>query len=164
VSEEREIRSGSAARQHERTGGNVRAGQTNVPAGGDAARKAEGEGDAVNEAHGIRVAPRGANRGLAVNLRSAAGARLVDAEPEKNWSARKASDYLPPQLKAELVAAGRMLEDGRMVSATPVGGAPARPSEEDPTLPAATVAASNQVPESRGAWQTITGFFRKMFT
>jgi len=132
------------------------------PGAGDAARQAGREGDAVNEANGIRTVPRGEYQGLAVNLRSTRGARLVQTEPETDWSARKASDYLPPQLKAELIAAGKLTEDGHAVpvDATTSASAPRPVSEEN--LPAATVTAGPA--EGRGAWNAITGFFRRLFS
>lgn len=116
---------GSAARQHEKTGGNVPAGQVPLPAGGDAARKAETEGDRINEAHGIRTVPRGEYRSsMQLNLPRAVGARLVQpAAPPSDLSRRKASDYLPPALKAQLIAEGRLTPDGDPVPATAAGAA-----------------------------------------
>jgi hypothetical protein len=115
---------GSAARQHEKTGGNVPAGSTPLPAGGDAARKAEAEGDLINEAHGIRTAPRGQYRSsMQLNLPRAVGARLAGPEaPPADLSQRKASDYLPPALKAQLIAQGRLTPEGDLATA-PAGGA-----------------------------------------
>lgn len=101
---------GSAARAHEKTGGNVPAGKMPLPAGGDAARKAETEGDLINEAHGIRTVPRGQYRSsMQLNLPRAVGARMVEpAAPPPDLSQRKASDYLPPALKAQLIAQGKL--------------------------------------------------------
>jgi hypothetical protein len=110
VSDGREHWAGSAAKSHEKTGGNVPAGKTPLPAGGDAARKAEAEGDLINEAHGIRTVPRSEyRRSMQLNLPRAVGARMVEpAPPPPDLSQRKASDYLPPSLKAQLIAQGKL--------------------------------------------------------
>lgn len=125
MSDGREHMAGSAARQHEKTGGNVPAGRMPLPAGGDAARKAEAEGDLINEAHGVRAVPRSEYRGsMQLNLPRAVGARLVQpAAPSADLSDRKASDYLPPALKAKLIAEGRLTPDGDPVPAAAAGAA-----------------------------------------
>lgn len=125
MSDGREHMAGSAARQHEKTGGNVPAGKMPLPAGGDAARKAEAEGDLINEAHGIRTAPRSEYRSsMQLNLPRAVGARLAQpAAPPADLSQRKASDYLPPALKAQLIAEGRLTPDGDPVPAPAAGAA-----------------------------------------
>lgn len=116
---------GSAARAHERTGGNVQAGKMPLPAGGDAARKAETEGDLINEAHGIRTAPRGEyRRSMQLNLPRVVGARMAEpASAPPDLSERKASDYLPPALKAQLIAQGRLAPEEASAPAGEAGGA-----------------------------------------
>ena len=141
---------GSAAREHETAGGNVEAGKLRLPAGGDAARKAETEGEAVNQAYGVGAVPSEQYRGkAAIRLPLVRGARLVDAEIEPDFSTRKASDYLPPQLKAQLIAEGKLSGDG---SLPPLAKA-APPPETVPPLRAT----------GEGALASVTRFFRKIF-
>ena len=125
MSDGREHWAGSAAKAHEQTGGNVQAGKMPLPAGGDAARKAETEGDLINEAHGIRTAPRGEyRRSMQLNLPRAVGARMVEpAAPPPDLSERKASDYLPPALKAQLIAQGKLPPEEEASSLPGAGGA-----------------------------------------
>ena len=149
MSDGREHWAGSAARAHEKTGGNVQAGKMPLPAGGDAARKAETEGDLINEAHGIRTAPRGEyRRSMQLNLPRAVGARMAaPAPPPPGPSERKASDYLPPALKAQLIAQGRLAPDGTPAAAPGAGragedssaGGESRPAQA-PAGPAAAAA------------------------
>lgn len=125
MSDGREHWAGSAAKAHEKTGGNVQAGKMPLPAGGDAARRAETEGDLINEAHGIRTVPRGEyRRSMQLNLPRAVGARMVpEAAPPPDLSERKASDYLPPALKAQLIAQGKLPPGEAASSATGAGRA-----------------------------------------
>lgn len=125
MSDGREHWAGSAARAHEKTGGNVQAGKMPLPAGGDAARKAETEGDLINEAHGIRTAPRGEyRRSMQLNLPRVVGARMAEpAAAPPDLSERKASDYLPPALKAQLTAQGRLAPEGGAAGSGAAGGA-----------------------------------------
>ncbi len=138
MSDGREHWAGSAARTHEKTGGNVQAGKMPLPAGGDAARKAETEGDLINEAHGVRTVPRGEyRRSMQLNLPRAVGARMAEpAAPPPDLSARKASDYLPPALKAQLIAQEKLapeeapapsLAPSRAVETASAGGAVPQP-------------------------------------
>jgi hypothetical protein len=131
---------GSAAKAHEQTGGNVQAGKMPLPAGGDAARRAENEGDLINEAHGIRTAPRGEYRkSMQLNLPRVVGARMVDAAaPPPDLSGRKASDYLPPALKAQLIAQGKLAPEGSPASSLDAGGAVETPSASSAAAPAGT--------------------------
>lgn len=146
MSDGREHWAGSAARAHEKTGGNVQAGKMPLPAGGDAARKAETEGDLINEAHGIRTAPRGEyRRSMQLNLPRVVGARIAEpATAPPDLSERKASDYLPPALKAQLTAQGKPAPEGGAAGSAAAGGAmETRPSgggsaqAEAPAAPAA---------------------------
>lgn len=116
---------GSAAKAHEQTGGNVRAGKMPLPAGGDAARKAETEGDLINEAHGIRTMPRGEYRNsMQLHLPRVVGARMAEpVPPPPDLSSRKASDYLPPALKAQLIAQGKLAPEQDPASTLAAGGA-----------------------------------------
>ena len=125
MSDGREHLAGSAAKSHEKTGGNVQAGRMPLPAGGDAARKAETEGDLINEAHGIRTAPRGEYRSsMQLNLPRVVGARLAGpAAPAPDLSQRKASDYLPPALKARLIAEGKLAPEGEPAMPAAAGSA-----------------------------------------
>lgn len=125
MSDGREHWAGSAAKAHEKTGGNVQAGKMPLPAGGDAARKAETEGDLINEAHGVRTVPRGEyRRSMELNLPRAVGARMVQpAAPPPDLSHRKASDYLPPALKAQLIAQGKLAPEEAPASPLAAGSA-----------------------------------------
>ncbi len=135
---------GSAARHHEAAGGNVQAERIDLPRGGDAARQSETEGDAINEAHGVRAVPRHEYRGGgALRLPQAVGARLVEAKPLPDLSSRTAADYLPPQLKANLIAEGRLAPDGAVIE----------PAER--TAPAE--------PPQRGIAAWAARWFRKLF-
>lgn len=142
MSDGREHLAGSAAKSHEKSGGNVQAGKMPLPAGGDAARKAETEGDLINEAHGIRTAPRGQYRSsMQLNLPRAVGARLVEpAAAPPDLSQRKASDYLPPALKARLIAEGKLAPEGEPAMPAAPGGAVETPAAGGPR-PAAEPAA-----------------------
>lgn len=159
MSNGRDNLAGSSARHHEQTGGNVQAGKMPLPAGGDAARKAETEGDLINEAHGIRTAPRGEYRSaMQLNLPRVVGARLVEPEkPPADLSERKASDYLPPDLKARLTAEGKLAPDTAPVASAP---APGRAAETD--LPVQRPVESAGKP-TRGPLVTVGRFFRKLF-
>lgn len=149
---------GSAARSHEETGGNVTAGRLNLPAGGDAARKAEEEGDRINEAHGVRTAPRGEYRSaMSLNLPRVVGARLSEEpKPAADLSQRKASDYLPPHLKAQLIAEGRLDADGNPAPAGAKGGAN-RGIETEKARVEETPA------PAPGALKRLAGFLAKLF-
>ncbi len=105
---------GSAARGNESTGGNVKAGQINLPQAGSAAKAAETE---AREAHGDS-GPR--YRGTSgMRLPQVRGARMVEAEkPKPDLSERKASDYLPAHLKAQLIAEGKLSATGELVTET----------------------------------------------
>lgn len=147
MSDGREHWAGSAARAHEKTGGNVQAGKMPLPAGGDAARKAETEGDLINEAHGIRTAPRGEyRRSMQLNLPRVVGARMAEpAAAPPDLSERKASDYLPPALKAQLTAQGKPAPEGgaagsgaacgAMETRPSGGGSPQAPAPAAPAAP-----------------------------
>jgi hypothetical protein len=143
--------SGSAARQNEGSGGNVPAGKINLPVGGDAARKAEAEGDAINEAHGAGTVPRGQYRGAGpVRLPPVRGARLVAEDAKPDLSNRKASDYLPPQLKAQLIAEGKLSAEGEFVEP------PTRPPEPPPAV-------TGEEPPA-GIFASLSRFFRELFS
>lgn len=147
--------SGSAARHHEETGGNAKAGPVKLPFGGDAARQSETDGESTNEAHGIKAAPRGQYRGTReISLPRVVGARMTEAPaPEPDYSARTAADYLPPQLKAQLIAEGRLRSDGTLVASPQAAG-----TRE--TGPAGATGESSPTP---GLMASVAGFFRKLF-
>lgn len=134
MSDERANITGSAAREHEATAGNVKAGQSNLPAAGSAALAAE---TAAQEAHGVEARPR--YRGTdSMSLPLVRGARMVAAaEPEPDFSQRTAADYLPAHLKAQLIAEGKLTVAGELVTTV----TPAAPAPE-PT-PAVTIAATS---------------------
>ena len=149
---------GSAARHHEETGGNVPTGRTPLPSGGDAARHAESQGDSINEAHGVRTAARGEYQSSrSIQLSSARGARLVEPEPAlPDFSKRTAADYLPPRLKAQLIAEGKLPPEPGM---EPVAAAPVtRSAPETDRTPVV-----EPVPESKGLFGTLGRLFRKLF-
>jgi len=162
VSDGRDDMTGSAARQHEQSGGNVPAKDLNLPFGGDAARRAENEGDRINEEHGIRTAPRAQYRSsMQLNLPRAVGARMVEPEkPAPDMSQRKASDYLPPHLKAQLIAQGRLSEDGAVISHPPAAAAGSATEMRDSEQ---SQPASPPADPGRGVLDRLTGFFRKLF-
>jgi len=153
---------GSAARQNEQTGGNVPAKDINLPFGGDAARRAESDGERTNEELGIRTAPRGQYRSsMQLNLPMAVGARMVAPDkPAADLSQRRASDYLPPHLKAQLIAQGRLSEDGSAIQqpqAAAAGGVTeTRHSEQAHSAP------PSETPE-RGVLASLTRFFTRLF-
>jgi len=92
-----------------------------IPQAGDAARKARNEGDNINRAYGVPIAPRGefaARR--TIWLRGVGGIRWeVPIEPAPDLSARVASDYLPPRLKRQLISEGRLKADGTLIALPP---------------------------------------------
>ncbi len=149
---------GSAARYHEETGGNVRPGELKLPVGGDAAKRAEQDGDAINEAHGIRTAPRGEFRGArSLAMSSSSGARMAEpAAAQPDLSGRKASDYLPLHLKAQLIAEGRLQPDGTLAERT---------SSQDVRSAVSTAAGSQPEAgsEPEGALGAVRRWFRKLF-
>ena len=118
MSDERANITGSAAREHEATGGNAKAGQSNLPGAGSAALAAETE---AREAQ--RVEHRSAS---SMSLALVRGARMVAAAaPEPDFSQRIAADYLPPHLKAQLIAEGKLTAVGVLVTTvTPAVSAP----------------------------------------
>ncbi len=130
MSNEKANITGSAAREHEATGGNVKAGQSNLPAAGSAAQAAETE---AKEAHRSDSAPR--YRGTSgMRLPQVRGARMVEAEkPKPDLSQRTAADYLPAHLKAQLIAEGKLTAEGVLVTQV-AASAPA----PEPTPAAAT--------------------------
>lgn len=150
---------GSAARNHEQSGGNVPANRTNLPFAGDAARQAESDGDAVNAQHGVHTAPRGQFRSSAqLNLPRVSGARLTQPKAEAaGLSERKASDYLPPQLKAQLIAQGRLAEDGSPIPAptTTCATPKSHPAQVEPQAPAAEA--------PKGFLASLGRFFANLF-
>jgi hypothetical protein len=155
---------GSAARAHEKTGGNVQAGKMPLPAWGDAARKAETEGDLINEAHGIRTAPRGEYRNsMRLNLPRVVGARMAEpAAAPPDLSQRKASDYLPPALKAQLIAQGKLPpEEGAAPPAAPAGAVETRPSGGPPPAREATVPPPAEPPLVKRFLGKLFGLFGK---
>jgi hypothetical protein len=77
------------------------------------------------------------------------GARLVEEDVKPDLSNRKASDYLPPQLKAQLIAEGKLSEDGALLKA------PARKSEP-PSI-------ATGEPPPAGLFASVSRFFRKLF-
>ncbi|MGC8761182.1 MAG: hypothetical protein ACP5UT_01455 [Bryobacteraceae bacterium] len=166
MSDGREHMAGSAARSHEKSGGNVPASKMPLPAGGDAARKAETEGDLINEAHGIRTAPRGEYRSsMQLHLPRVVGARLAGpAAPPADLSERKASDYLPPDLKARLIAEGRLTPEGDPAPAAAAGSAVrtqttgAAPAAAPAAQPAAPPAGQAE-PLARRLLGKLLGFF-----
>ena len=136
MSDERANITGSAAREHEATGGNVKAGQSHLPQAGSAAQAAETD-KAPQEATSMR-----ATSGMRLSL--VRGARMVEAEaPTPDFSQRTAADYLPAHLKAQLIAAGKLTATGELVT-TPAPPAPA------PT-PAAEIANGAEAAEP-GHW------------
>ncbi len=148
---------GSAARHHEATGGNVEPRELRLPVGGDAARTAETEKESVNEAHGIRTASREVFRGArSIELPKVVGARLVEPEkPKADLSTRTAADYLPPHLKAQLIAEGRLKADGSLNERPPVAVALPATSAVEATQPEAK--------EPTGILGSVKRFFRKLF-
>jgi hypothetical protein len=151
---------GSAARHHEVTGGNVAPREQRLPVGGDAARMAETE-ESIEEAHGIRSAPRDASRGARsmdspkIVLPRVVGARQTELEkPKADLSKRTAADYLPPQLKAQLIAQGKLTPDGTLVE-RPAGMLPQQMTD-------ATEMKSAADPPT-GIIGSLTRFFRKLF-
>lgn len=159
MSDGRQHWAGSAARAHEKTGGNVQAGKMPLPAGGDAARKAETEGDLINEAHGIRTAPRGEYRNsMQLNLPRVVGARMAEpAAAPPDLSERKASDYLPPALKAQLIAQGRLAPEEAPAPAREAGSA-----METTTAGGGTRASEAPVPQPAQP-PLVKRFFGKLF-
>ena len=115
MSDERANITGSAAREHEATGGNAKAGQSNLPGAGSAALAVE------TEARGVEY--RSAN---SMSLPLVRGARMVAAAaPEPDFSQRTAADYLPAHLKAQLIAEGKLTVAGELVTKfTPAVSAP----------------------------------------
>lgn len=152
--------SGSAARHHEETGGNVPTGKTPVSLGGDAAKQAADYGDSTNEAHGIPAVPRGEFRATRqVKMSSALGARLVEPEAAKpDLSKRTAADYLPPHLKAQLIAEGKLPAEPGMTPA---------PAAVIPEAKSATEAVPQPAEESqvqpKGVLGSLARMFRKLF-
>ena len=118
MSDERANITGSAAREHEATGGNAKAGQSNLPGAGSAALAVETEAREAN-----RVESR---RASSISLPPVRGARMVAAaEPEPDFSQRTAADYLPAHLKAQLIAEGKLTVAGELVTKfTPAVSAP----------------------------------------
>jgi hypothetical protein len=142
---------GSAARQHEQTGGNVQAGGMKVPFGGDAARRAESEGEAANRQY------RGS---MQLSLPKVVGARVAEPEkPAADLSQRKASDYLPPQLKAQLIAEGKLGEDGSVLTARPAT------AQSGATETRRRVEAAEPAPDANGGgvFGTLTRFLKRLF-
>ena len=130
-----------------------------IPAAGDAARKAGTEGDAINEAHGIRVVPRGQYLAAgSVKLRGVGGIRgEFSEEPKPDLSTRTAADYLPPQFKARLIAEGRLAADGtRQAIPKTEAGAPERGA-------AGMQATGKQAVPTGGVLAGLSRFFRKLF-
>ena len=155
MSDERANITGSAAREHEATGGNAKAGQSNLPGAGSAALAAETE---AREAD--RVEYRSAN---SMSLPLVRGARMVAAAaPEPDFSQRTAADYLPAHLKAQLIAEGKLTAAGELV--TPV--APTGVAAE-PTPAAASAATSNHGAETAEPvnWAAaLVGRLRNLFS
>ncbi len=148
---------GSAARENEKTGGNVKAGQVNLPDAGSAAQAAESEAKAQGDALGGEVRP--AYRGTrSLQLSSTLGARLIPAEPPKpDLSQRTAADYLPAHLKAQLIAEGKLRETGELVTPTQTPPAP------EPT-PAASAADGAEAAEATGVVAQLSRRLRNLFS
>lgn len=125
MSDEKAKITGSAAREHEATGGNVKAGQSILPQAGSAAFAAETE--AKEASHRVEY-----RRSESMRLPQVRGARTVAAEPPKpDLSQRTAADYLPAHLKAKLIAEGKLSATGQLVTPVPAAAAPEPlPSEE----------------------------------
>jgi hypothetical protein len=160
VSDSYQDLTGSAARQHESTGGNVLAGNINLPARGDAARQAEPGGEAVNAAHGVGAIPRERYRGaVSIRLSPLGGAGQAASEARPDLSTRKASDYLPPRLKAQLITEGKLSPDGTLAVLPQSTGA-ASPGQR--TVPAAGT--TGEAPPPDGGFASLSRFFRKLFS
>ncbi|MBY0508024.1 MAG: hypothetical protein K2X03_29195 [Bryobacteraceae bacterium] len=136
MSNERANITGSAAREHETSGGNVKAGQSNLPAAGSAAQAAETEK--------AREEPTGMRATSGMRLPQVRGARMVEAPPPPpDLSQRTAADYLPAHLKAQLIAEGKLTASGQLVTKPPTPPAPEpAPSEETATGVEAAVAST----------------------
>ena len=129
MSDERANITGSAAREHEATGGNAKAGQSNLPGAGSAALAAETE---AREAD--RLEYRSAN---SMSLPLVRGAKMVAAtEPGPDLSQRTAADYLPARLKAQLIAEGKLTAAGELVTKV-------TPASPEPTPSASMATTSN---------------------
>ena len=154
MSNEKANITGSAAREHEATGGNVKAGQNNLPAAGSAAQAAETE---AKEAHRSDSEPRyRATSGM--RLPQVRGARMVEAEkPKPDLSQRTAADYLPAHLKAQLIAEGKLRETGELVTPTPTPPAP------EPT-PVASAADGAEAAEATGVVAQLSRRLRNLFS
>ncbi len=147
---------GSAARHHE-AGGNAEPRELRLPVGGDAARTAETEKESVNEAHGIRTASRDVFHGArSIELSRVVGARLVEEEkPKADLSTRTAADYLPPHLKAQLIAEGKLKADGSLVEHPP--------QAETLRQASANETKAVEAEEPNGMLGSLKRFFRKLF-
>ncbi len=156
MSNEKNI-TGSAAREHEATGGNVKAPQSNLPEAGSAAKAAESEAKAAQS-----MDSSSRYRGTSgMRLPQVRGARMVEAEaPKPDLSQRTAADYLPAHLKAQLMAEGKLTATGELVQVTPV--TPTLP-EPEPTPPAAA-ADGAEAAEPGGLLGTLAGRLRNLFS
>lgn len=105
---------GSAARHHERLGGNIRPKTLRLPFGGDAARSAEQDGSAVNRNHGVHaVRPKEYHSTLSIPVTPRSGSsRASQGLVAPDLTTRVASDYLPEELKSQLIAQGKISAEG----------------------------------------------------
>ena len=153
MSNERANITGSAARENESTGGNVKAGQINLPQAGSAAQAAETEAREAAGDSGPRY------RGTSgMRLPQVRGARMVEAEkPKPDLGERKASDYLPAHLKAQLIAEGKLSATGELVTQAPTPPAP------EPT-PAASTANGAEAAEPASWLGSLARRLRNLFS
>lgn len=152
MSDERANITGSAAREHEATGGNAKAGQSNLPEAGSAALAAE------TEARGVEY--RSAN---SMSLPLVRGARMVAAAaPEPDFSQRTAADYLPAHLKAQLIAEGKLTAAGELVTTVAPTGVAAEPTPAAPIAATGNHGAETAEPANWAA--TLVGRLRNLFS
>lgn len=152
MSDERANITGSAAREHEATGGNAKAGQSNLPEAGSAALAAE------TEARGVEY--RSAN---SMSLPLVRGARMVAAAaPEPDFSQRTAADYLPAHLKAQLIAEGKLTAAGELVTTVAPTGVAAEPTPAAPIAATSNHGAETAEPANWAA--TLVGRLRNLFS
>lgn len=127
-----------------------------IPAAGDAARKAREEGDAIDEAHGVRIVPRDEFRAAgSLRLRAVGGRGPRPAEePKPDLTTRTAADYLPSKLKAQLIAEGRLTADGTLI---------ANPPPRPPVVESGATGSTAPAPPPTGVFARLGRFFRKLF-
>lgn len=144
---------GSSARQHEQSGGNVQPGERRLPQAGEAARASEQEERSERQA--VRAA------GAAIRLPAVRGANLAGERQVVDPQPRKASDYLPAELKARLIAEGKLTPEGDPVVA------PKRSVLESEGQPGPAVEISDKKrpdgASSRAFYARIGEFIQKLF-